>query len=125
MKAPIISGLAVTAALMSAAALSAAPPTPSQDAGSINNIINSSNPYTVSHEGFWKFRSTKITKPYGEQDVLELAQGKHVDSNGCKVLWVGAGGVMYCFSTLAHRETFLRAPDSYAQQAYNFTHPGH
>lgn len=96
------------------------PPVPKPNAGNINGIIDSSDPNVVSHAGFWKFRTPKITKPYGDDDVLDLARGKHVDSQGCKVLWIAGGGQMYCFATLDHRETFLRNPQAYAKQAYQF-----
>ena len=111
-------GCSLTAALcMSGIGWAAPPPTPKADTAGINSVIDSGDAYAVSHSGFWKFRSPKITKPFGNEDALELAEGKHVDSNGCKVLWIAAGGNMLCFSTLAHRETFLRSPDSYTQRA--------
>lgn len=103
--------------LSTAVALADPPPTPKADAAGINSVIDSSDAYAVSHAGFWKFRSPEITKPFGNQDALDLAEGKHVDSNGCKVLWIAAGGNMLCFSTLAHRETFLRSADSNTEHA--------
>ena len=66
--------------------------------------------------GYWKFHVTDGAKPFGNDDVVALAQGKHVATD-CSVPWIGGDGNTYCFQNVASRETFLHAPMDYYRQA--------
>src|ERR1700759_3514957 len=72
------------------------------------------------HEGgYWKFHEPDVSKPFGNDDVVALAQGHHV-STDCSVPWIGGDGNTYCFKDVPSRETFLHAPMDYYRQAQNF-----
>ena len=58
-------------------------------------------------------------KPFGNDDVVALAQGHHVKTD-CSVPWIGGDGNTYCFKDVASREIFLHAPMDYYRQAQNF-----
>lgn len=117
--------IALLVVLATGNAIADPPPPPPAPSVGINSMIGSDNAYKVSHEGFWKTLSpTKFTKPFGNDDVLDLAHGKHVSSDGCKHLWVDGGGDMFCFSSLAHRETFLRALKDNTRHAVAFYRRG-
>jgi YHS domain-containing protein len=66
--------------------------------------------------GYWKFHVPELNKPFGNDDVVALAQGKHVATD-CSVPWIGGDGNTYCFSNIASREEFLHAPMDYYRQA--------
>jgi hypothetical protein len=66
--------------------------------------------------GYWKFQVPKENKPFGNDDVVELAQGRHVATD-CSVPWIGGDGNTYCFKNVASREAFLHAPMDYFRQA--------
>ena len=71
------------------------------------------------HEGgFWKFHEPDDSKPFGNDDVVALAQGHHVKTD-CSVPWIGGDGNTYCFKDVPSRETFLHAPMDYYRQARN------
>ena len=67
-------------------------------------------------DGYWKFHVTDGNKPFGNDDVVALAQGKHVKTD-CSVPWIGGDGNTYCFQNVASREAFLHAPMDYYRQA--------
>jgi hypothetical protein len=67
-------------------------------------------------DGYWKFHVPKENKPFGNDDVVELAQGRHVATD-CSVPWIGGDGNTYCFKNIASREAFLHAPMDYFRQA--------
>ncbi len=69
----------------------------------------------VEH-GYWKFHVPKENKPFGNDDVVALAQGRHVATD-CSVPWIGGDGNTYCFKDVASREIFLHAPMDYYRQA--------
>lgn len=66
--------------------------------------------------GYWKFHVPDLNKPFGNDDVVALAQGKHVPTD-CSVPWIGGDGNTYCFKDVASREAFLHAPMDYYRQA--------
>ncbi len=66
--------------------------------------------------GYWKFHVPELNKPFGNDDVVALAQGKHVVTD-CSVPWIGGDGNTYCFKDVASREVFLHAPMDYYRQA--------
>ena len=66
--------------------------------------------------GYWKFHVPDLNKPFGNDDVVALAQGKHVATD-CSVPWIGGDGNTYCFKDIASREAFLHAPMDYYRQA--------
>jgi hypothetical protein len=68
--------------------------------------------------GYWKFHEPAVNKPFGNDDVVALAQGHHVKTD-CSVPWIGGDGNTYCFKDIASRETFLHAPMDYYRQALN------
>ncbi len=71
------------------------------------------------HDGsYWKFHVAEGTKPFGNDDVVALAQGHHVKTD-CSVPWIGGDGNTYCFKDVASREIFLHAPMDYYRQAQN------
>lgn len=119
----IAMALLVLTTIGSAIADPSAPP-PASSVG-INSVIGSDDAYQVSHQGFWKTRMpTKYTKPFGNYDALELAHGKRVDSGNCYQLWADSAGDIFCFSSLAHRETFLRAYGDNVRNAVVFYRKG-
>ncbi len=70
-------------------------------------------------EGYWKYHVPEGGKPFGNDDVVALAQGHHVRTD-CSVPWIGGDGNTYCFKDVASRETFLHAPMDYYRQAQAF-----
>ena len=72
------------------------------------------------HEGgYWKFHEPDVNKPFGNDDVVALAQGHHLKTD-CSVPWIGGDGNTYCFKDVPSREAFLHAPMDYYRQAQNF-----
>jgi hypothetical protein len=70
----------------------------------------------ASAEGYWKYHMPDGAKPFGNDDVVALAQGRHVKTD-CSVPWIGGDGNTYCFKDVASREVFLHAPMDYYRQA--------
>jgi hypothetical protein len=70
----------------------------------------------ASAEGYWKYHMPDGAKPFGNDDVVALAQGHHVKTD-CSVPWIGGDGNTYCFKDVASREVFLHAPMDYYRQA--------
>lgn len=66
--------------------------------------------------GYWKYHVPPENKPFGNDDVVALAQGHHVKTD-CSVPWIGGDGNTYCFKDVASREMFLHAPVDYVRQA--------
>ena len=69
--------------------------------------------------GYWKYHVPEGAKPFGNDDVVALAQGHHVHTD-CSVPWIGGDGNTYCFKDVPSRETFLHAPMDYYRQAQGF-----
>jgi hypothetical protein len=67
-------------------------------------------------DGYWKYHVPKENKPFGNNDVVALAQGRYVKTD-CSVPWIGGDGNTYCFEDIPSREVFLHAPADYVRQA--------
>jgi YHS domain-containing protein len=65
---------------------------------------------------------TPAAAPKGEFDnnsAMDLASGQVVKTD-CSVNWAGPDGKVYCFSTEASKEAFLKSPDENIQKAKEF-----
>ena len=62
---------------------------------------------------------TPATGEFDNSSVMDLASGQTVKTD-CSVNWTAPDGKVYCFSTEASKETFLKSPDENIQKAKEF-----